>query len=478
MTSTTSQDRESVPPPARKQSSSLDASTAKIVILTLSVFLGPWCVWWSRIAEGRGWIDWHLPLGVALWSITPILFLAVAATSGRAGISDLGHRLVRWRVPGRCYLFAMLLPPVIAALTASIAGLAGVTVELGDVLSASGAAIYFTYGVGLFLLTEEAGWRGVVLPRLQARMAPLTASLLLGVIWAVWHIPSLHIPGETDEGLSLPVFAVLVISTSVLVTALVNASSGSVLIAALFHASFDASYAFTGVVGGDRALLVIAAVLTAICAVSVSVRTQGRLFTVKTKLLARARMPETGAEIAPDRAAGRNARCRTGPRPDGRGRGHCHDTSGAAVGRGLRRGGHKRARRLSCGSLGSVSVFCHQFCGHLRVLDSPRCRVPPDRERPHGGSNPATVELVVAAADRLPSFSYRSGWTRSEYDICSAIHRDDDGSLRAHLRHRDSDRPHGGAISAYRVGMADHRGIRAVHIVERRECRPGDVGPS
>jgi membrane protease YdiL (CAAX protease family) len=278
MTSSTSQKQKNVSSPGRQQARPLDASTTKIVILTLSVFLGPWCVWWSRIAEGKGWIAWHLPLGVALWSITPILFLTVAATSGGAGLHDLAHRLVRWRVPGRCYLLALLLPPAIATLTISTAAVGGVTVKLGHVLSASGAAIYFTYGIGLFLLTEEAGWRGVVLPRLQVRMTPLAASLLLGVIWAGWHIPSLHIPGETDQGLSLPVFAVLVISTSVLMAALVNASRGSVLIAALFHASFDASYAYTGVVGGDDALLVIAALLSVICAVVVSLRTRGRLF--------------------------------------------------------------------------------------------------------------------------------------------------------------------------------------------------------
>ena len=144
MTSDTSQNQQSVPVPAGHPSSPVEARTTKIVILTLSVFVGPWCVWWSRIAEGEGWIDWHLPLGVALWSITPILLLSVAATSGRAGILDLAHRLVRWRVPGRCYLFALLLPPAIAALTAAIAALAGVTVKLGDVLSASGSVIYFT----------------------------------------------------------------------------------------------------------------------------------------------------------------------------------------------------------------------------------------------------------------------------------------------------------------------------------------------
>jgi membrane protease YdiL (CAAX protease family) len=255
-----------------------DAGVGTTVILTLSVFVGPWCVWGSRIVEGQGWISWHLPLGVALWSITPILFLALLATGGRAAVHDLVRRLLRWRVPGRCYLVALLLPAAIAALTAGVGALLGARIELGDVLSASGALIYLVYGIGLFLLTEEAGWRGVVLPRLQAQMTPLTASLLLGVVWTVWHIPSLHIPGETDEGLSLPFFAVLVISTSVLIAALTNAASGSVLIAAVFHASFDASYAYTGVVGGDQSLLVIAAVLSAVCAAAVAVRTRGRLF--------------------------------------------------------------------------------------------------------------------------------------------------------------------------------------------------------
>src|SRR4051794_21237236 len=169
MTFVSSQNLNSVPTPSERQSASLDASTTKIVILTMSVFLGPWCVWWSRIAQSQGWISWHVPLGVALWSITPILFLTLAATDGRTGIRDLTHRLVRWRVPGRCYLVALLLPPAIAALTAASAALFGVTVDIGDVLSASGSAIYFTCGIGLFLLTEEAGWRGVILPRLQAR---------------------------------------------------------------------------------------------------------------------------------------------------------------------------------------------------------------------------------------------------------------------------------------------------------------------
>ena len=134
-----------------------------------------------------------------------------------------------------------------------------------------------TYTRTLHLLTEEAGWRGALLPRLQTRLTPLTASLVLGAVWTVWHLPSLHVPGETDQGLSLPVFAVLVVATTVLITALVNAAGGSVLIAAIFHASFDAAYAYTGVVGGDPTLLQIATALTVAAAAAVVVRTRGRL---------------------------------------------------------------------------------------------------------------------------------------------------------------------------------------------------------
>jgi CAAX protease family protein len=245
--------------------------------VTLAVFVGPWLVWCSRIAQAHGVIGWHLPLGIALWSITPVLAVAVLATGGMPSLRELGRRIVRWRVSGRCYLFAILTPPLIATVTVVITAAADVPLRLGHTLSASGAAIYFIYGTGLFLLTEEAGWRGVVLPQLQSRFGPLVASLVLGFVWAVWHIPSLHVPGEADRGLSLPVFAVLVIATSVLITALVNAAHGSVLIAALFHASFDASYSFTGVVGGDRALLWVATALTAAAAVTVTVRTSGNL---------------------------------------------------------------------------------------------------------------------------------------------------------------------------------------------------------
>ncbi len=140
--------------------------------------------------------------------------------------------------------------------------------------------VYLGYGTGLFLLTEEAGWRGAVLPRLQQRMQPWQAALVLGVIWAGWHLPLLAVPDTGDHGLPVLPFLLLVVATSVLISGLVNAAGGSVVVAALFHASFDASYSYLGVVGAEHAMIWIATAITALVAVVLVVRTRGRLLLV------------------------------------------------------------------------------------------------------------------------------------------------------------------------------------------------------
>jgi membrane protease YdiL (CAAX protease family) len=255
-----------------------DSSVTSLVAVTLAMFVGPWTVWVSSICQDHGYIGWHIPTGLALWSITPGLVAALLLTGGRQALLEVGRRIVKWRVSPRCYLWAVLTPALIAIGSVVGAEAIGAHVRLGHLLDARSAAIYFVYGTGLFLLTEEAGWRGALLPRLQRFMTPGWASLLIGAVWAAWHLPSLHVSGEQDQGLQLPVFAVLVIATSILVTALVNAAQGSVLIAALFHAAFDASYAYTGVVGGPRSLMWIATGLTVLAAAGVWVRTRGTLF--------------------------------------------------------------------------------------------------------------------------------------------------------------------------------------------------------
>jgi uncharacterized protein len=91
---------------------------------------------------------------------------------------------------------------------------------------------------------EEVGWRGYALPRLQGRMSALSASLLLGLVWALWHLPYYTIIGHPLEGsffgwtiLGLPAIAILF-------TWVYNNTRGSLLLALMFHSSIALTGAF------------------------------------------------------------------------------------------------------------------------------------------------------------------------------------------------------------------------------------------
>jgi len=94
--------------------------------------------------------------------------------------------------------------------------------------------------VALFLAAikgpvEEFGWRGLALPLLQRKFAPIWAGLILGVIWGMWHLPAFLLSGTQQSNWSFAPFFAGCIAISVIATALFNSSRGSILLAALFH---------------------------------------------------------------------------------------------------------------------------------------------------------------------------------------------------------------------------------------------------
>jgi membrane protease YdiL (CAAX protease family) len=82
---------------------------------------------------------------------------------------------------------------------------------------------------------EEFGWRGVAQPLLQRRFAPLWASLILGAIWGIWHVPAFLVGGTPQSAWSLIPFLLGVMALAVILTPMFNSSRGSLLIAALYH---------------------------------------------------------------------------------------------------------------------------------------------------------------------------------------------------------------------------------------------------
>jgi membrane protease YdiL (CAAX protease family) len=81
---------------------------------------------------------------------------------------------------------------------------------------------------------EEMGWRGYVLPRLQAKHSALVSSLILGVVWALWHLPRYFAPGNTG---SFGLLMLKLLADAVIYTWVYNNTRGSLLLTTILHAA-------------------------------------------------------------------------------------------------------------------------------------------------------------------------------------------------------------------------------------------------
>jgi len=171
-------------------------------------------------------------------------------TQGKDAVLSLLKRFLIWHVDWKWYLIALLLVPMIftsavlleAILTQSRVDFSGVFAH--QIFGASASLPYFVIPYLLFdALTngEEIGWRGYVLPRLQAKYSALTSSLILGVIWGIWHLPKFLSPESTTP---FSWFMVEIITRAVLYTWLYNNTRGSLLLTTIFHAAGNTAGVF------------------------------------------------------------------------------------------------------------------------------------------------------------------------------------------------------------------------------------------
>lgn len=110
--------------------------------------------------------------------------------------------------------------------------------------------LFFLYNIIYGGISEEPGWRGFALPRLQAKFSPLVSRLILGVLWAVWHAPARFGGIEAKSISDTLVEWVLIVLVTVIFTWLFNRTKGSILVTALVHPAMNTTGNFlTGSLG-------------------------------------------------------------------------------------------------------------------------------------------------------------------------------------------------------------------------------------
>jgi membrane protease YdiL (CAAX protease family) len=199
-------------------------------------------------------ITWPCFLSVGHLSSVPrtlVLYLGIfapaivaigltALLSGGEGVGTLLRRLFRGDVGARWYLFAV---GYMAAIKLTVAlvfrVLTGAWPRFGTeswvvTVAATLASTLIGGQAG-----EEIGWRGFALPRLAERLGLPLASLLLGLIWALWHLPLFFVAGADKHGQSFVVYAVQVVALCVAISWLYLRTGGSLLLTMLMHSAIN-----------------------------------------------------------------------------------------------------------------------------------------------------------------------------------------------------------------------------------------------
>ena len=160
--------------------------------------------------------------------------IVVAMTEGQPGLLALLQRLKLWRVGLRWYGVALGLPVLLTAGVVALSILLGTPTQVAFSPLSPLTMIVFVLVVG-----EEAGWRGYALPKLLQSHSAFTASLILGVLWGAWHLPTFFIPGAPQAGIPFVAFLLFTMGASVLFTWLNLHTRGSLLLATLFHGAIN-----------------------------------------------------------------------------------------------------------------------------------------------------------------------------------------------------------------------------------------------
>jgi membrane protease YdiL (CAAX protease family) len=211
------------------------------------------------LAFGISWFFW-IPIALSSQGILPFqipFFLFVLAgygpslsgiimagiKEGKPGIRELFERLLIWRIGAQYYVFVLFSTALVVVCAMALYPLfSGETIEI-DLLKQL-RSLLLLLPVIIFLggpMSEELGWRGFALPGLLSRYSALAASLIVGVMWGLWHLPAFWIAGAGQHNQPIFWFMIGAPAVAILYTWVYNHTKGSLLIAVLYHTAFNST---------------------------------------------------------------------------------------------------------------------------------------------------------------------------------------------------------------------------------------------
>lgn len=245
----------------------------------LMTFGSAWIIWLPLLAAE--YMRFTLPVPsvvlITLGSFAPsitALFL-IRRSAGGAGQCRLLRRALIWRVSPIWYFLTIVGPGMVMVPAMVLHILLGGAVPAYVPFGPRWLLAVLNFVIVLLIggpLGEEFGWRGVVLPALEARLRPPWDSLVLGIIWTLWHLPLFFISGSAQHSIPFWLFALLIMPLCILITRIYHGSGESLLLVMLFHAAVNTRSGFLKIspesTGSNRPLFLVA-VLTWVAALLV-----------------------------------------------------------------------------------------------------------------------------------------------------------------------------------------------------------------
>lgn len=211
-------------------------SLVPFLLMTFGVAWGifaPFILLPEPIVAVFGEVSGRHPLFIlAVYAPAIAAFTVITYHSGVRGLRRYLTRLLLWRCSLVWYAFLLVGIPLLFFGGAALKG--NLFTEPFPFTSFQSLilALAITMVIGPI---EEFGWRGLALPLLQRRFAPMWAGLILGVIWGFWHLPAFLLSGTPQSAWSFTPFLVGSVAISLIVTPMFNTSHGSILLPLLFH---------------------------------------------------------------------------------------------------------------------------------------------------------------------------------------------------------------------------------------------------